>query len=186
MKQGIIVLALLLVISLTGCVATGNKPVIENESTIRGIPPLYWFRAGEDGYVIVPPLLSFLSHNKERTLTLGMLGLVHFGMENRKFDENDLLSEKFAVDVNFLGIWTTYGSEKANGAKINKVHEGLFLGGLFGIGSYNDKTFFRIFGFKVGGGEAEPIDRTVDCPICGDPVKFRHLECESCGQLFNK
>ncbi|TET38972.1 MAG: hypothetical protein E3J72_01615 [Planctomycetota bacterium] len=187
MKRVAICLGLLLGLALTGCFGTSNKPLIEKESGIRGIPPLYWYRGGEDGYVVVPALLSYLQHDKERTLTFGLLGLVHFGSEKREYDENGLLSEKFAIDLNFLGIWTSWGMEKASGGKINKQGEGLLLGGLFGIGSINGKTYFKLLGMKLGAKDAPPIERKIKCRECEQEVLgYYDLECSNCGQLYKE
>jgi hypothetical protein len=184
MKRVALCIALLLALAPTGCIATGDKPEIEKESNIHGIPPLWWYRSGESGYVVVPFLLSYLGRDKEKTVTLGALGLAHFGLESRKYDENDLISEKSSLDLNFLGIWSSWGMEKANGGKINKMSEGMLLGGLFGVGSLNNKYYVRLLWFRIGASDAPPIDRMISCPVCKKPVKYYDLECANCGQLY--
>lgn len=72
-------------------------------SGVKGIPPLGWYRWGEEGYVTIPVLGIY--HRKD--LSLGFFGLIHLGTTDVERDEAGRAVGVRSKDFNLAGFYNT-------------------------------------------------------------------------------
>ena len=78
--------------------------VLEKAATlsgVKGIPPLGWYRWGEDGYVTIPVLGIY--HRKD--FSMGFFGLIHLGTTVVERDAKGRATEVRMRDFNLAGIY---------------------------------------------------------------------------------
>ncbi len=160
-----------------GCATIGEDGSLQ-PSTLKGVPPLFFYTTGETGYTCVPPLLSYQSRTKEETFTVGLLGIVSIGSEKRFFDKNGVYTGMRSWDANLCGLYTTFEEETREGGV---KYEKLLLGGLIGYGNDNGAGYLKLFWFFKF---PDPAARAVKlkCPTCANQIIQTQKKCANCGQ----
>ena len=81
---------------------------------MKGIPPLGWYRWGEDGYVAIPLLGVF--HKKD--LSIGFFGLIHYGTTRVDRDAEGRATGVKMRDFSFLGFYNASERQFLEGDKL--------------------------------------------------------------------
>lgn len=167
----------------TGCVNTKADGTI-SPSTLKGVPPLFWYTSSQEGYTWVPLLGSCQYRDKESTFTMGGFGLGALGYEERYFDEKGEYAGMYGWDINLLGLWSSFEEETVQNNYTHKAFEKLFLFGLVGYGNEYDIGYMKFLWFIKTPNPASYIEVEYECPTCGATVDENVLNCPECGQQF--
>ncbi|MCR4317108.1 MAG: hypothetical protein NUW37_12275 [Planctomycetes bacterium] len=134
MSRTLVRLALVLTLvicsySFTGCASTvapsGNGFAIQNDkSAIRGLPPLFWWTDGEEGY-----LSALLVNYHDKNYTLGVGGLAVLGKREFTYDADGNLSaymSKWGFPLCLFGTYERIEWDAAQNAYVQDT--GMVLG----------------------------------------------------------
>ena len=108
---------------LAGCggepVRLQGDPAAELEkaaalSGVKGIPPLGWYRWGEEGYVTIPVLGVF--HKKD--LSIGFFGILHLGTTKVERDAEGRATAVLMRDFNLAGLYNATERQSLQGDKL--------------------------------------------------------------------
>ncbi len=181
----LVLCALVFVVGLfSGCATMNNGKL--SASTLKGIPPIYWYTSGESGVTWVPPLGCCQYREKDSTFTMGLFGLANFANEERKFDENGKYLGMKGWSVSLLGLWSSFEEETVEDNITDVWFEKLFLFGLFGYGAQYNVNYIKLFWLFKFPNPANYIQMTFVCPTCGYTVSGEGTHCPYCGQKFFK